>query len=194
MSEDVDAEKSGSKGEKGCADYAAHGNFESLIHHRIQSSALRAVAQRWHEVRGAKRMPSWTDILATDLSPYLNVLWAYKYDPKTTDFRFELAGNRLRKWGDTTFIGQRFPDLTSLSNFEEARQHMITIVTTPLAFRSSGRLFRVRNYDVTGERIALPLAEDGKTGDGIFGASEYWPPPLLGLLELVHENVEWYEI
>jgi hypothetical protein len=63
---------------------------------------------------------------------------------------------------------------------------MIRIVTTPLAFRSSGRLFTVRDYDVTGERIALPLAEDGKTGDGIFGASEYWPPPLLGLLELVH--------
>jgi hypothetical protein len=96
MSEDVGVEKSGSKGEEACADNAAHGNFESLTH-RIQSATLRTVAQRWHEVSGAKRMPSWTDILATDLSPSLNVLWVYKYDPKTTDFRFEFAGNRLRK-------------------------------------------------------------------------------------------------
>jgi hypothetical protein len=47
---------------------------------------------------------------------------------------------------------------------------------------------------VTGERIALPLAEDGKTGDAVFGASDFVSPPLLKPAELVYENVEWYKI
>jgi hypothetical protein len=193
MSEDSDAEWPGSKGEKACADDEVHGNFDSLIH-RIQSAALRALAQHWRDVRGAKRMPSWADIYAADLSPYLNMLWGYKYDPKTKEFRAELAGNRLRKWIDEKFRGKRIQDLTSASNYEEIRRHLIRIVTTPLAVRSSGRLFTVGDYDVIGERIALPLAENGKTVDGIIGASEYWPPPLLGPVKLIHENLEWYEI
>jgi hypothetical protein len=193
MSQDADAERSGSKSERAFADDATRGNFESLIH-RIQSPSLRAVAQHWHKARGARRMPSWADIAATDLSPHLNMLWGFKYDPKTKEFRAELAGNRLRKWIDQNFRGERIQDLTSASNYEKVHRHLIRIVTTPLALRCSGRLFTVGDYEVTGERIALPLAEDGKTADGIFGASEYWPPPLLGPVELVHENLEWYEI
>jgi hypothetical protein len=63
-----------------------------------------------------------------------------------------------------------------------------------MAFRSSGRLFTVDGHIVTGERIAFPLAEDGQTGDGILGASDYTPPPLLGPFKFVLENVEWYAI
>jgi hypothetical protein len=188
-----DAERSGSKGAKAGADDAPRGNFERLIH-CIQSPALRAVAQHWHEVRGAKRMPSWADISGTDLSPYLNMLWGYKYDLNTKEFRVEIAGNRLRKWIDKDFRGKRFQDLTSAPNYETAQGHLIRIVRTPLALRSSGRLFTVGDYDVTDERIALPLADDEKPCDGILGASEYWPPPLLGPAELVLENLEWYEI
>jgi hypothetical protein len=139
-------------------------------------------------------MPSWADISATDLLPYLNMLWVYKYDPKTKDFRVEFAGSRLRKWIEMNYRGKRFQDLASVSNFEEVRRDLIRIVTTPLALRTIGRLFTVDDYDVRGERIALPLAEDGRTGDGIFGVSDYWPPPLLGQFELFHENPEWYEI
>src|SRR5215472_8329438 len=157
MPEDTDAEISGSKGKKARAYGTAHGNVESLIR-SIQSPALRAVARHWHEVRGARPMPSWADISEAVLSPYMNMLWGYKYDPKAKEFRAELAGNRLRKWIDKNFRGKRFQDLTSASNYEEARGHLIRIVTTPLALRSSGRLFTVGDYDVTGERIALPLA------------------------------------
>jgi hypothetical protein len=78
--------------------------------------------------------------------------------------------------------------------YGEAKQIMTWIALKSLAARSSGRLFIVKDFVVTGERIGLPMAEDGETGDGIFGASDYWPPPLLGPVELVHENLEWYTI
>jgi hypothetical protein len=38
------------------------------------------------------------------------------------------------------------------------------------------------------------VAADGKTGDGVLGASDYAIPALLGSWELFYDNIEWYEI
>ena len=185
----------------------ARGDFKSLIL-RIESPALRAVAQHWHEARGNKRMPSWTDLSTSTMSTYFKMLWGLQYDPETGDLTGRLLGDKIGKWVGPDFQGARLQDLFSRSTYqephptrlysrsmyEEASQILTRIVTTPLAARSSGRLFTVEDFVVTGERIGLPMAADGKTGDGILGASDYVAPPLLGPVKLVHENLEWYEI
>jgi hypothetical protein len=122
------------------------------------------------------------------------MLWGYNYDSKTGDFTGSLLGRKLEKWVGEDFCHSPLSDLHSIVNFKESNAYLTKIVTAPLAGRSSGRLFTVDDLAVTGERIALPLAEDGKTGDAVFGASDFVAPPLLKPAELVHENVEWYKI
>jgi hypothetical protein len=136
------------------------------------------------------------------------MLWGFQFDPNTGDISGRLAGDKWDKWIGLDFQGGRLQDLLSRSSceeghptklysgpmYQEAKQFLTRIATTPLAVRTSGRLFTVEDYVVRGERIGLPMSEDGETGDGIFGASEYWPPPLLGPFELIHENLEWYTI
>jgi len=168
-------------------------SFESFLS-RIESQALRAVAQHWHEVRGKNLMPSWADLTSPAISPYFKMLWGFQYDREAKQFRGWLAGQKLRKWVDKNFSDSLYQDLVPPPDYEEAQQHLIRIVTTPLAARSSGRLFIVDDLAVMGERIALPLATDGENADGIFGASDYISPPLLGPARLVHENMEWYRI
>jgi hypothetical protein len=189
------------------ADDGTRGNFESLIHH-IQSPALRAVAQLWHEARGTRRMPSWVELPVIALKPYFPMLWGIQYNPDTGDLTARLTGDRVDKWVGPDFEGARLQDLSSRFTdeeghptklysrrmYEEAKPILTRIAMTPLALRESGRLFTVKDFVVTGERICLPMSEDGRTGDGIFGASDYWPPPLLGPVHLVHENMEWYTI
>ena len=189
------------------ADDATHGNFESLIQ-RIQSPALCAVAQLWREARGTRPMPSWVELPAIALKPYFPMLWGFQFDRKTGDITGRLSGDKFDKWVGPDFQGGRLQDLFSRHScaeghptklysrtmYEEAKQVLTKTVTTPLVARCSGRLFTVEDFDVTGERLIFPMSEDGKTGDGIFGASDYWPPPLLGPVELVHENLEWYTI
>jgi hypothetical protein len=174
-------------------DCVLDGKFETL-ESRIQSPALLVVAQRWNKARGKKRMPSWTDLSFFTPLPDAERTWAFAYDLKTGDITGILTGRRYGKWVDENFHGGHLQDIHSPANFEEAHRLLTKIVTTPLAGRTSGRLFMVDNFIVTGERIALPLAEDGQTGDGILGASDYAPPPLLGSYKLLYENVEWYEI
>ncbi len=161
---------------------------------RIQSPALLDVAQRWNKARGMKRMPSWTDLsLSAPLSDTERT-WAFAYDPKTGDLTGILAGRRYGQWVDENFYGGPLKDIHTPDNYEEAQRLLTKLVTTPLAFRSSGRLFMADRHIVTGERIALPVAEDGRTADAILGASDYVPPPTLGSLKLIYENVEWYAI
>ena len=46
------------------------------------------------------------------------------------------------------------------------------VVLEPIFMRGHGLVFRHLNRYGTGERIMLPLADDGENGDGMIGATE----------------------
>jgi len=166
-------------------------SFETFLS-RIESPALLAVALLWHEARGKRRMPSWDDLPSDALSPHAKLLWGFAYDPETGLFTVQLAGDRLKRWTDQQIDAGSLEDIRTRANHREIRKQLTRIITTPLVYRSSGRLFKVGDLTITGERICLPLAKDGKTGDAMLGASDYVSPPLLGPSELILENQEWY--
>lgn len=139
-------------------------------------------------------MPSWTDLSTSALAPYEKFLWGFAYDRETGVFTGQLAGSRYGKWIDANYYGGKLKDFHPRTSYEEAQELLTRIVMTPLAGRSSGRLFTVSDLPVTGERIILPMATDGRTADAILGASDYVPPPLLGPFVMAYENCEWYRI
>jgi hypothetical protein len=157
----------------------------------IKSPSLRAVAEHWHQARGGRLMPKWTELSSSVLAPHFKLLWGFQYDPKTKEFTGGLTGEHVKQWVGSGFAGARLQDLHPPAIVKEAQQLLTKIVTTPLVLRSSGRLFTVGNYTVTGERIALPLAAIGNRADGILGASDYDSPVLSGPIELIYENLEW---
>lgn len=161
---------------------------------RIQSPTLAAVARQWNEARGKKSMPNWADLSDLGLSSAARQMWGFDYDPRTKDFVGRMAGSRLRRWIGEDFVGRRLADLHPQDVFQECRLILANVVTPPLLARTSGRLFTVDDITVTGERIMLPMADDGRTASGVLGASDYRPPALLGPVKLIHENVEWYPI
>jgi hypothetical protein len=160
----------------------------------IKSPALRTVAGHWHAVRGSRLMPRWSDLSSSVLAPHFKLLWGFQYNPQTKEFTGGLSGEHVKQWVGEGFTGARMLELQPPSIFREAQQLMIRIVTTPLAHRSSGRLFTVGDHTVTGERIALPMAANGRTGDGILGASDYDSPHFSGPIEMIYENLEWYTL
>ena len=52
-----------------------------------------------------------------------------------------------------------------------------SVVTEPGFFRGTGMVFARMGYTMGGERIALPLADDGESGDGIIGGTYYTALP-----------------
>jgi len=53
------------------------------------------------------------------------------------------------------------------------------VVTEPGFMHGTGMVFARMGYTMAGERIGLPLAEDGEIGDGIIGGTFYSALPRL---------------
>ena len=169
-------------------------DFDAFIG-RIESPALLAVARHWREVGAIKRMPGWSDLEPSAISPHLTRLWSFKYDRRSGDFVARLAGNRIMVATGHSFRGTTLKELHPSHIYEKSHAELTRIVTGPTIYRCRGPLFRAGDRIVQGERIILPLAEDGQHGDGLLGASEYPVPPVTGIpFELISENVEWYSI
>ncbi len=157
----------------------------------IESPALRALAKHWSEVRGRKSMPSWSDLSSAALSPHLKLLWGYQFDRQRGEFTGRLAGTHIRRWLGSNFCNTKLADIHPPHTLMEAHAFLAKVVTTPGVGLCSGRLFTIGGDTVTGERLALPLATDETSADGILGASDFIYPSASGPVELIHENIEW---
>jgi len=158
----------------------------------IASSALQAIADHWHQASAGKPMPAWSDLSPSAISPHLKRLWAFKYDPASGEFTARLAGNRVMARFGKSFRGTPLKELHPAVIFEQAHSHMIRIVCEPAFVRCTGRLFRIGERVVEGERIALPLSSDGHQGDGVLGASDFKHLPVPGPIELLYDRLEWF--
>lgn len=160
----------------------------------IASPALLAIAQHWDRARGDRPMPTWADLSSSALAPHFKLLWGFQYDPKTSEYTGLIAGAHVSEWLGANFWGARLQDIHPPHVVNEARQFFDKIIGAPAAGRCSGRLFTMGGQTVTGERIALPVAPEGIRAGGILGATDYEYLPVSGEVELIHENVEWFQL
>lgn len=174
-------------------DKTALADFSALTS-RIESAALRAVVDHWQQARADKPMPAWSDLSPSAIAPYLKQLWAFRYDRQTGEFTARLAGSRVVVGFGDSFRGTPLKQLHPPHVFELAQQQMSKVVLEPAIYRSSGKLFKVGEHVIEGERIILPLASNGHHGDGVLGASEFVFSGVSGAIELLCENLEWYSI
>src|SRR5690242_10747713 len=162
---------------------------------RVESPALLAIARHWHAVRANGRIPGWSDLEPSAIAAHLTRLWSFKYDRHSGEFTARLAGNRIMVATGHSFRGTTLKELHPPHIYDRSKAELTRVVTGPMIYRCRGPLFRAGGHTVDGERIVLPLAEDGSRGDGLLGASEYPVPPVTGIpFELISEKVEWYSI
>jgi hypothetical protein len=167
--------------------------FDNFVS-RIKSPALRAVARHWNQARGDRQMPSWDEIKLDTLGPQLGRIWAFDYDAGTSAFIGRLAGSNIMLGFGKSFLSTPLRDLHSAAHvFEECQANFLQIVSEPACCLWSGKLFRMGDKIVEGERLILPMGAGGKA-IGILGASDYQNYPLSRTpehVELIHDSVDW---
>lgn len=139
----------------------------------LQAPPLRALAEHWHAVRGDRRMPGWGDIDALRLGPYLANIWAWKYDAATDSFTGRLAGEAINAIFGKSLRGAAMRDFFSPAAYALVFPRHRRVVTEPCLAHGNGPVFLHVGRRGHGERIILPLAEDGSHGDGIVGITVY---------------------
>jgi hypothetical protein len=159
-----------------------------------QSAALQAILRHWHDARGASRLPSFDQLRLSALSGPINRMWVYRYDRKTGRFTGRLAGDQVAKAFGKNFQGLPLEEAHTAEAYLWVHRVLTRTVTEPAIYRSAGTLYRQAGQSIEGERIALPLADDGLVIDGVLGVSDYRDPQLSGPFDLITEKETWLSL
>ena len=144
-------------------------------------------------------MPAWRDIDPVELGRNLRYVWAWKYDRASDHFTGRLAGEEIdRAFGKSL----RGADMATFFPPEGAAlvipRHR-RVALEPAFMHGEGMVFAHVGRTLIGERIIMPLAEDGISGDGIIGGTIHRPAPEptadrpLGL-DFAPERVEFFAL
>jgi hypothetical protein len=145
----------------------------------VQSEALRVLARQWTAARGSRRMPSFRDIDPVEIGRHLRYVWAWKYDAAADRFTGRLAGEEIDRAFGKSLRGMKMEEFYTPDVYDVVFPRHRRVVTEPGFFHGTGMVFARMGYTMAGERIALPLAEDGDVGDGIIGGTFYSALPTL---------------
>jgi len=171
-------------------------NFDAF-QQSIVSPTLAALAAHWDSVRGQRAMPAWHQLQPSRIATVLPIIWVYKYDRVTEQFTGRLAGDRIARNFGKNFRGIGLEEVHPPASLPYVYAGMMRGVMEPSLYHSRGRLFRQRERVVRGERIFLPLSEDGIHSDGLIGASDYQHPvldPHYGPVEILGEGERWFPL
>jgi hypothetical protein len=139
----------------------------------IESPVLKQVAHRWRDARGARVLPSWSDLRLLQMKRLMPVIWSYRYDASTEKFVGRMAGVNIEQIFGKTFAGTPMEDLYPAKDYPRLFARAKRVVITPEFYRGAGVVFDHLDHWGEGERIILPLATDGVHGDGVLGATVY---------------------
>ncbi len=143
------------------------------FHDSIRSPDLRRVAAHWQAARGSRFLPAWRDIDAVEIGPQLRTIWAWRYDRAAEAFTGRLAGEDILTIFGKQMHGVPMTEYFPPEIYQAFFAWMQRVVVEPSFAHGSGLIYRRLGRNFAGERIILPLAEDGIHGDGIIGASSY---------------------
>lgn len=164
---------------------------------QIESERLRAVALAWDQARAGATMPSFSALRPAAIAAQLPIIWVFAYDRTSRRFTGRLAGERIAQAFNKNFRGIALEDVHPPHLLDWIHAGMSRVVLEPCCYRSGGALFRKTGQTGIGERIMLPLADDGVHGDGVLGASDYELPggnAVDGPIELISDDERWFSL
>jgi PAS domain len=158
---------------------------------RVQHPELRRFMQWYLAMRGDQTMVAAKKLDPTELKPLLARAFYYDYLPATDDFRLRLAGEEIRAVLPNARRGAHLAEVIPGNVLEQVRDRYRRIVTEPAVFHGIGRVFFTIGNPGLGERLVVPLADEGGVAMQIFGATfyDFSENPWRGQ-NLSHEEVE----
>ncbi len=149
-------------------------SFEAF-ERKIIAPSLKQIARHWNEARGSRVLPGWNHIRPSAIAAQLPIIWSYKYDRRNDSLTGRLAGDVIEAVFGKSFRGTAMNDLFTPDGFSFFFARHKRVVVEPCFFHGVGGVFYRLSRVGTGERIILPLSDNGADGDGILGATLYNP-------------------
>lgn len=162
----------------------------------LSSDRLRRILSHWDDVRGDRLMPGWEDIDPVAIARELPIIWAWKYLRETDSFQGRFAGEEINAIFGKSLRGADMREFFADWEYERVFQKRRRVVTEPCIAVGTGHVFVHADRYGVGERIILPLAGNGRDGDGVLGATTYdlSPEPVPGFERAPVEEVDFFPL
>ncbi len=148
---------------------------EAAFAARIESPILRDVLAYWQRQRGTRLMPARADIDPMAIPRLLPHVYLIDVIAAPRDYRFRLIGSAIAaRYGEDN-TGRRIGEVFSEPSLSLARRIFGTVVEERRPVRAGGPVVWRNDEHVTFECVYLPLSEDGRAVNMIFGALIYEP-------------------
>jgi hypothetical protein len=151
---------------------AAGGAVEEALQ-AISSPSLREILLYWDSLRRGRVLPGWRDVDPVDLRCHLPIVWAWKYDRAADLFTGRLAGEAITAVFGESLRNRSLEDFFKDRSYEDIRKQFHRVVDEPALYVGRGAVFDYAGRYGSGERIIMPLADDGTHADGLLGATTY---------------------
>lgn len=143
---------------------------------RVDDPRLDALWRHWLAARAGRRMPSRRSIDPTAMPATLPHLFLYDFDAATGRFYCRLSGEEINLVVGINcshrFLDEMFPPPI----FAVVNDRYTHIVRTPTMAHMRGTINMANGASVPGERLILPLSDDGVVATGLIGGSIYRLP------------------
>jgi hypothetical protein len=137
----------------------------------VKHKVLRRLVAYWFDKRSERSMPSRSDIDPVDIPWALSSIWLCDYQPADRRFRYRLAGEQINAFWGYNIGGRYLDELVPARRLSEAHQCLAAAYEGPSIVHDFGRIYMQDEVFATGERIILPLSDDGREVNGLLGAS-----------------------
>lgn len=136
---------------------------------QVDDRRQRRVLAYWNEKRGDRFAPSRADIDPADLPRLLASLYLYKVRPDPLDYEVVLVGTHLVDVLGRDFTGELVSDIFSDPAFQERKKAYDEVVRTGIPNYGIEDAGWIQKDYFSYSRLILPLSDDGKTVDRLFG-------------------------
>lgn len=139
----------------------------------LNATALRDVARWWIAAYRPDNLPARSAIDLYAIRFALPYVWVVAYVPAQDAFRYRLAGEHVNATFGFSLRGKYLSEIIESHMLDTVRQRFLHALKTPGAVHAIGRVYSRTGRHREGERLILPLSDDGGHATHLLGVTDY---------------------
>ena len=137
----------------------------------VRNPALRLLVAYWFDTCSGRPMPARRDINPIEIRSTLAQIWLCDYLSESDRFRYRLAGDKINDFWGFNLSGKYLDEIIPAERQASVTNKFRMAIELPAIVYDRGCLSLTEEITRNGERIILPLSDDGRTVNALLGAT-----------------------
>lgn len=135
----------------------------------IEYDRVRLVFDHWRSLWAGEGLPRRSAIEPTEIGAALAQVYVMDYDPADRSLRYRLIGEEVRTGYAKPVKGKRLSEIVRPEAYAGVASYFLACAELPAITMLTGRLYQERNMPAYGQRLLLPLVDEGGRGEALLG-------------------------